>query len=680
MIFLKGSVFIKHSVETPNSCDGFQLNKMTFLVIFMLFFVKFCDSNDFQCVHINGTIKSVEFYCENFNEILPANCSTTYLYSIGYYDKTKVTQLKIGGCDQDKITQIVEDFQNIRSLDISNSNLKSLKPFKIKLEHLRELNISHNDLGTNLSEIWAKMPRLMKIDLSFNQGLWSRMLARSLPVSLTEINLSHNNVTLIDKYDLSYLPNAEKIDLSNNMLEKIGHQNIFASAKNLLELQLENNRYKKFDKKFELLMKRDVAIYFTWTYVTDFMIEENLGKPIHVVIDRDKEGVWPSSDRNRIEFHCNKGSFDNIHTFTFNNNQIENINDLLQCLTSSLKQLSLVGNFTGKLISTSLEPFTNLYVLFINGVQKMEFDFRSIKNPKLLHMLDISSNNLKEIGNVALLKWFKSIFHLNVAENQIENAYEIFRHFRGSRAKIYLNGNHVGKLNATTFEHVNLSDLFMKDTNLSFDNVRTFESIGTLKQLDISYNNLENVNFSMPSTALKNLTHFLAAHCNIANASELIELLGSPLQILDLSGNRIGQLNATTFEGFVNLQILNLSETYLTDFYFDIFPRSHNFGEIDLTFIDNFVDANSTAMNLSQIYLDGNELTEIDAIKYFPNMQTVSISYNKIPCTSLAQLLRDRPDFKFITNPFKQQNVDCSNVVGLINQLGFVGTFIGKWL
>lgn len=657
------------------TCRG----KMKFFLVFVLIFVKFCDSNDFKCVYFNDTIKSVEFYCENFKGTLPENCTTTYLYSIGYYDKSKVTQLKIGGCHQDKIGQLVEDYKNIQTLDISCSELRSLKPVNIKLEHLQKLNISHNQLKQNPREFCLKLPQLMEVDFSHNNlhSVWG------LSQSLIIINISNNNISYIGSHDLTSLPNLEHLDLSKNTIEKIDHDDIFSKAQNLILLQLEENRYKKFDGKFLLMIKRGVIIHFSWEYITDFEIKENIGKPFRIVLNNKMEGVWPSSDGNRIELHCSEGSFDNIRRLKFVNNHIENPNELIRCLSSSLEKLILIGNFTEKISSTSLEPLTNMWELIINGAQSMEFDFGSIKKPERLCTLDISRNNLKEIGNVSLLENFPLIFLLNVTGNELKNASEIIQHFRGSIARIHLNGNHVGKLNETAFENMDLYELYLKNTSLSFDDVRLFEPLMRLKQLDISYNNLASANFSVPSTALKMLSYFSAAHCNITNGSELINLLGSPLRILDLSGNNIGhQLNAIIFENFINLQTLNLSGTNLIEIQFDVFQHTHYFYEAD--FSNNklkIVNITSAATHLGIVNLDGNEITDIQPFTAinFPKLWKLSISNNHISCTALAQLKRYWPTLEFINNPFEQKHSHCSNVVGLINNLGFVGTFISKW-
>ncbi|XP_055302584.1 toll-like receptor 8 [Sitodiplosis mosellana] len=622
-------------------------------------------------------MESVAFYCENFNGTLPANCSTTYLYSIGYLDQSKVARLKIGGCDNDKIAQIIADFKNIRSLDISCSNLRSLTLFDVTLEHLRAFNASHNQLTEDPVDIWTKMPRVMDVDFSYNN-----FKVQSLPQSIIKIDLSHNNMQYIDSYNSTYLPNLEFIDLSHNQLKRIFHQDIFSKAKNLKKLRLEDNQYEYFDGKFLQLLERDVEMHFSWQNIIYFEIQKNIGKPIRVVLNNE-EGIWPSTDGNHTEFHCSEGSFDSIFIFSIIDNHIENPSDLLRCLTPSLGRLTLIGEFTEKLSSTSLEPFINLYFLTLNGAKSMEFDLSSIKNANRIYTLDISNNNLKEIRNVSLLKQLPMIYYFNVAGNQLKNTPDLIQYIRGQDSRLYLNGNHVGKLDAITFENVDVGELYLKNTNLSIDDLKPFEPLERLRKLDISFNNLENVNFSVPSTAFKDLVHFSAAHCNITNASELIKLLGLPIASLDLSVNDLKTLNATIFKDFINLQTLNLSRTNLVEIDFGIFRHSNYLQEADFSYNTiQRVSVSSPATYLGILYLDNNQLTDVEPFTTlnFPKLWKMSVSKNQIPCTALAELTLTWPDLKFVDNPSEQRHSDCSSVVRLINNLGFVGTFISKWL
>lgn len=74
---------------------------------------------------------------------------------------------------------------------------------------------------------------------------------------------------------------------------------------------------------------------------------------------------------------------------------------------------------------------------------------------------------------------------------------------------------------------------------MSFD-FNSFHSIKKLNVLDISYNDLRNVNFTLMARALRNLREFYAHNCYIQNGLEVLKLFGKYLDYLYLSGNFMG--------------------------------------------------------------------------------------------------------------------------------------------
>lgn len=699
MWLVKSVLNIEYKLAYFSSVQQMRFFKMKFTVIFLLFSVKCCNSNEFECGCFDDKLNSVEFYCENVQESLPINCTKSFLYSINSYDKLKVTQLKIGGCDEDKISGLIEDFQNIHSLDISCSNLQSLGVFKKELKYLIKLNASHNQLNElfDLTEypnvIWEKMPQLTEVHLSHNNLNW----IWNFPKTVKKIDVSHNRMEQASSRNLTNNHNLEYVDLSHNLLEEINDECLFTSARHLKTLRLEDNRYTRFNGKFLPLLRKGCAVHFSWKSVTEFEIVESLGKPIRVFTNSQRDGDFTqkkeqnneemeegilSSPNGKIEFHCNEGSFENLKLFQFIGNHIENPSDLIRCLTPSIGRLELSGKFSEHLNFTLLERFINLWTLTVNNAQITEFDINSLKNWKQLFALNLSYNNLKRISNIFLLKNLH-MHRLEFADNQLENAPEFIQHLPLSTYVINLSGNYVGKLNTTTFEHSIMRIINLSNTSLSFDDISPFEPIEDVEEINISYNNLGNTNFTSNSTCFKRLQILYAAHCNITNASELIKRLGPSISILDLSGNNLVKLDAKVFAEFTLLRILNVSSTNLIEIDFDMFKHTFSFYEVN--FSNNQlknIKITSPMTSLELLHLDRNELTEIESLttSNFPNLSKLSISNNQIPCIALARLKQQCPNLKYFNNPLQQTHSECSSVNRLINNLGFVGTFISNWL
>lgn len=165
---------------------------MKYSIIVVLLFVKFCESNDFQCGVSDDLRESIEFYCTNYAAIKPENCSETFLYTTCRYDKFKVKNLRIGGCDLDEVAKLVEEFENLCTLDLSYSGIESLDSLYLKHAHLTKLNVSHNQLAEIPAKFFSQMPELNEIDFSFNE------LSKigDLPTKLEKIDVSNNKLSL----------------------------------------------------------------------------------------------------------------------------------------------------------------------------------------------------------------------------------------------------------------------------------------------------------------------------------------------------------------------------------------------------------------------------------------------------------------------------------------------------
>lgn len=104
--------------------------------IFLMILLQCCSSNNFECGYSDDEMESIEVYCTNFEGTVPVNCSTIFFSTIETHNKSQVTSLKLGGCDQEQIQQVVADFPNLRSLDVSFSGIKNLSTFELRLDFL----------------------------------------------------------------------------------------------------------------------------------------------------------------------------------------------------------------------------------------------------------------------------------------------------------------------------------------------------------------------------------------------------------------------------------------------------------------------------------------------------------------------------------------------------------------
>lgn len=262
-----------------------------------------------------------------------------------------------------------------------------------------------------------------------------------------------------------------------------------------------------------------------------------------------------------------------------------------------------------------------------------------------LHSLDVSESGLKFLDSFGLQRLVASSEKIYV---------------------FHLRGNDVGKLSATTFERfTNLEDLNLSNTNLTFNDLRPFEPLQKLNELDISRNNLECTNFESPSTVFKRLHRFYASDCKIINASKLFNLFGSPLSHLDLSGNNLEVIEANAFENIESLHILNLSRTNLLSFDFTVIAHQIELVTVDLTKNKlEIINMNSMPAHLQSLFLSGNNLMAIDNLTRIIHLSYLSIDQNQLQCEYLKDLLsrikQKWPSIRFIGNVRQQkQKQEC---------------------
>lgn len=215
-----------------------------------------------------------------------------------------------------------------------------------------------------------------------------------------------------------------------------------------------------------------------------------------------------------------------------------------------------------------------------------------------------------------------------------------------------MSGNNLSEMNATTF--ANLSNklkghfgidgiLRLDNTNLTITDSDPFETL-SLNTLDISQNNLNDLNFTLLSKTLSRLGKFVATDCEIKNISEVIQHLGTALNELNLSGNNVGDSNGQTFrigpdtfQHLTKMRSLNISYNHLSEF-----------------------DAHSLTKHLRSLDVTGNDLKEIQP-RTFSALRKIILAANQFSCEYLTELVHDWRSYRIIGEPWNQKfDRNCS--------------------
>ncbi|XP_031636144.1 leucine-rich repeats and immunoglobulin-like domains protein 2, partial [Contarinia nasturtii] len=346
----------------------------------------------------------------------------------------------------------------------------------------------------------------------------------------------------------------------------------------------------------------------------------------------------------------------------------------LDLSSNQLNSLNFVGKFE------NLEKFDASHNRFSNIPAKL---FDSLPN---VTELNWSFNKIATFDNETFAK-LTHLCLLDLRNNEIQSIDKNFFENNPKLKELRLENNRIVRFDCNIFPILqnSLSDV-QKSTNFESD----WE---TLEELDLScMGNLHleldhefgvllrgsyNFVFRFAKETFRHLKYFNISGLHLENTSKLLALLGPSLQKLDISANFVGALNAHTFETFENLQVLNVSQTNLSNFGFETFYHQRKLSQLDLSYNQlkkvNFTLLFRNFKELKTLNLEGNDLVELNTVTHliFPNLTSLAISRNRFSCDYLAILLLQWHNLHLVNNPSNQTHidgVDCYHDKGQSNE------------
>lgn len=562
--------------------------------------------------------------------------------------------------DQDTGSNSHYDFVNSdESIDVSSLNLDSLLFIKLIGEHLNRFNASYNVLSIIPPNYFINAPNLRKIDVSFNNLIEIESTTFAGAIKLTYIDLSFNRIAKIDDESFKHLNLLEFVNLMNNHIFQLNFK--FSDQTPLNTLNLENNPI-SYSAGYDFCIGNTVkTVHYSWNQMKELELSAGNHFTVVVNVKGDFEGIKLKS-KNHFEFHCNKNSFIQLSRFIAGPNRSENVVDFLQCFSGNVKYLDLSGNFVGNLNADIFKRFVKLSILLLNDVKLTSFDFNVLISNKIISELDISFNNLTTVYNSSSMKILKTLSDFKAAGNRLNNTAEIIQNLNAFAGVLDLSDSIVS-LNATTLSKFHEFDLlYLRNTDLSFSSVDPFDVIKMIHDLDISYNNLSEIDLSVLANTLQKLWRFRCAHCQIRNALDIMQYMNKNLHLLDLSGNSLEHVGDNMFKIPNNINFLNLSDANISSFDFSVFRyfvqlkiirlSQNNLREIDAQFLP---------YNAVNLHLEDNDLVRIDNLNrtLYPYLSYLDISHNRLPCKYLVELVKEWND-TFLDDPWQQKHgKDC---------------------
>lgn len=344
--------------------------------------------------------------------------------------------------------------------------------------------------------IFREMPNLREFDVSFT-GLEMLhkidFIAANHLLFFTSMN---NKLSQLVPAVFQNAPNVSVIDLSHNAIEEL-KANTFAGAERVSRLYFSHNRIKRVHKN---------------AFTTLFQLDT-------IQLDHNElESIDPS-------LFADCGVLQTIH---LNDNRIVAIDCKTFATLGYLVKLELSANRLKAFNASCLTQTRLDYHIAQNNISRLDlFDTNTF---------DAASNGINELvvpGDVIF-----TMRELKLDGNSIANLSAVFSHF-GALEHLDLSHNRVGRLNITTFKNLrNLKTLYLRNCSLDHITFGTFSSQKDLVRLDISYNDLKQINFDVFVPYLKHITHLYIDGNNLTEISGLSSEMFPELKTLGLSNNR----------------------------------------------------------------------------------------------------------------------------------------------
>lgn len=338
-----------------------------------------------------------------------------YLYFLeDFYFRglTALKHLKFEIDDIEPTDILLEDQQNLISLDLSYNGLKSLPDKTLKNKpDLKVLSLAHNNFENISNNMFSSLENLESLDLSHNALHFTLELGFQ---NLRTLNLSHNRILTIS--ETVFLPNLTTVEILD--IKEMYGEDTFKKQINLRKFcrgQTGLNAFCEI-KDYSLL------------YVEGLIVSVN-----NVNVPTILSKYIGTKDLKSIDFKCKYLSETNLQTLIAlfeKNTSLRHLSLDAGLVTSTIlfHNLQFLETIVIKKIETTILSSYNQVNLFskctkllritINLSELIELDKNTFHNQHLLEELDLSINKIRFLPKTIFMN-LKSLKTLNLAFNQI---------------------------------------------------------------------------------------------------------------------------------------------------------------------------------------------------------------------------------------------------------------------
>ena len=517
---------------------------------------------------------------------------------------------------------------NLSEIDLSKNLIKSLNfesSFEMALERLTKLDVQFNKIKSISPVFFAKFPNLLHLDMS-NNNLY--LINRDYFLNLNrleQLNLSNNQILTIEQSSFGYIIGLRGLNLKNNLVYDL-RGNLFENLSRLSELMLSQN-------KLESISRSDFA---GLSSLKSLDISENLLK--HLQTDSFAEISQLSAlnlSSNRIHFlNDSLHILRNISQLDLSYNNVTHVS--FADFENSLTYLDLSHNQFSNDIIIRVENLKTLSLSNTNADFIVNLNF---SNQSRLKNLDLSYNNLTRLRSDFFANLTRLI-KLNLKETCLVH-FE-FLSLLISIEQINLSNNLVDDTQIADIQYSS----FLISVNIGNVSMNEFQPLVSafISYVDISHNNLT---FFNAITNVDCITHLIMSHNRfyfvLSGQTEIKDFMAyyQRLTFINMDASLVSSMANKVFYFNWILEYASLAangletfpcfcQTIYEDYIRECQLKTVYFNSNKLNMVLNRDLAN--LINLEYLNLENNQINSIEneSFAYLANLDTLILSRNRL--------------------------------------------------
>ncbi|GFS98136.1 toll-like receptor Tollo [Nephila pilipes] len=515
------------------------------------------------------------------------------------------------------------NLHQLETLDLGHNKLETISDEMIcHLGSLKILNLTHNDLTTVITfanNSGSKVHKhctnsLSELDLSHNKI--SVVTKKDLQnfKRLRLLNLAHNDIFDLDPAVFTNFAKLQIVDLSDNELVNIPAR-IFQDSPDIRELYLYNNSIVSIPPDLFNGLQQLVILNLSFNKISSSSFgPETFVDLIRLVIldlSRNKLNFVNNTlfqsqyslqmlflSHNEIDIIAENSfsSLYNLYTLDLSYNRLKYLDIFTLNGLYVLSDLKLSHNSIYSMHSDAFKNCSSVEVLTLQG-NNLSYVPTALKSLQFLKTLNLNNNTMSSLNNLSFQD-LKQLRHLSLSQNQIGNLTKgTFKHLT-SLKKLDLSKNNIHNLEHGIFDDceaisaIDLSDNYLVDMNGLFMNLKS------LMFLNVSRNKIQWFDYAVIPTELDELDLHSNEIETLSNYYELENTL--QLRALDVSFNFISKINKASFPNHISRLKINNNRISIAE----SFPF---LAKANLTYV-NMANNNIVSMDLTALRLHPNAL------------------------------------------------------------------------